>query len=121
MGGGLSGLALANCLELANIDYLLLEARQELTPFVGAGLCLNAGSAPLLEQFGVRKELFDKITPLQYTGMHLPNGDYLSVPQPGMPLTDSRYARVIDGKSMSANCLFLDAATLVGSSSAARS
>jgi 2-polyprenyl-6-methoxyphenol hydroxylase-like FAD-dependent oxidoreductase len=90
-GGGLSGLALANCLELANIDYLLFEARPELTPFVGAGLCLNAGSAPLLEQFGVRKELFDKITPLQYTGMHLPNGDYLSVPQPGMPLVDKRY------------------------------
>jgi FAD dependent monooxygenase len=91
VGGGLSGLALANCLELAKIDYLLFEARKEMTPFVGAGLCLNAGSAPLMEQLGVRKELFDKITPLQYTGMHLPNGDYYNVPQPGMPLTDSRY------------------------------
>lgn len=89
-GGGISGLTLANCLELAGIDYVLLEARDELTPFVGAGLCLNAGSAPLLEQLGIRDQLFAKIAPLQYIGSHYPNGDYSAAPSAGVLLNDSR-------------------------------
>jgi 2-polyprenyl-6-methoxyphenol hydroxylase-like FAD-dependent oxidoreductase len=89
-GGGISGLALANCLELANIDYLLLEGRDSLTPFIGAGVCLSSGSGPVLDQLGVRQKIFDRIAPLRYFGLHSPDGDYLDAPLTGMLLNQTR-------------------------------
>ena len=90
-GGGITGLALANCLELAGIGYVLLEARSTLTPFVGAGVCLNGGSAPVFDQLGLRHKVLEKIVPLQYAALHYPNGDYVEgLPQAVFLLNKSR-------------------------------
>lgn len=47
-GAGVSGLTLANCLELAGIDYVLLEARDIIAPTIGAGTALGPMSLPIL-------------------------------------------------------------------------
>ncbi|KAK5999341.1 hypothetical protein QM012_005559 [Aureobasidium pullulans] len=41
-GGGIAGLTLANALEQANIDYVLLERRDEIAPQVGASIGMLA-------------------------------------------------------------------------------
>jgi 2-polyprenyl-6-methoxyphenol hydroxylase-like FAD-dependent oxidoreductase len=37
-GGGIAGLTLANALERAGIDFILLEGRNEIAPQVGASI-----------------------------------------------------------------------------------
>ncbi|KAI5240624.1 FAD/NAD(P)-binding domain-containing protein [Aureobasidium subglaciale] len=44
-GGGIAGLTLANALEQANIDYILLERRRELAPQVGASIGIMSNGA----------------------------------------------------------------------------
>ena len=38
VGGGIGGLTLANCLQHANIDFVLLESREEIGMHFGAGV-----------------------------------------------------------------------------------
>ncbi|CAH0055849.1 unnamed protein product, partial [Clonostachys solani] len=42
VGGGIAGLSLANMLEKANINYILLEAHTDLTPQISLGAILNS-------------------------------------------------------------------------------
>lgn len=51
-GGGISGLTLANALEKAGIDYVLLEARDTIAPQVGASIGFFQNGARLLDQLG---------------------------------------------------------------------
>ncbi|KAH0336412.1 FAD/NAD(P)-binding domain-containing protein, partial [Aureobasidium melanogenum] len=51
-GGGIAGLTLANALEQANIDYVLLERRNEIAPQVGASILLLANGCRILDQLG---------------------------------------------------------------------
>ncbi len=51
VGGGPTGLALANMLEQLDIDYILLEAHAEITPRVGTGIFLS-NSLLVLDQLG---------------------------------------------------------------------
>ncbi|KAF1834747.1 hypothetical protein BDW02DRAFT_497498 [Decorospora gaudefroyi] len=51
-GGGISGLTLANALEKAGIDYVLLEARDIIAPQVGASIGIFANGARILDQLG---------------------------------------------------------------------
>ncbi|KAG9857937.1 FAD/NAD(P)-binding domain-containing protein, partial [Aureobasidium melanogenum] len=49
-GGGIAGLTLANALEQANVDYVLLERRNEIAPQVGAsiGILANGCREPVI-------------------------------------------------------------------------
>jgi 2-polyprenyl-6-methoxyphenol hydroxylase-like FAD-dependent oxidoreductase len=38
VGGGIGGLTLANCLQHANIDFVLLESREKIGMHFGAGV-----------------------------------------------------------------------------------
>ena len=51
-GGGIAGLTLANALEKAGIDYVLLEARDTITPKIGASIGFFANGGRLLDQLG---------------------------------------------------------------------
>lgn len=51
VGGGPTGLALANMLEQLDIDYILLEAHAEITPRIGTGIFLS-NSLRVLDQLG---------------------------------------------------------------------
>ncbi|KAG9665381.1 FAD/NAD(P)-binding domain-containing protein, partial [Aureobasidium melanogenum] len=44
-GGGIAGLTLANALEQANVDYVLLERRNEIAPQVGASIGILANGS----------------------------------------------------------------------------
>ncbi|KAG0349964.1 hypothetical protein BG005_010504 [Podila minutissima] len=52
VGGGIGGLALANMLEQANIDYLVLEKASSVKP-LGSSLGLDASTLPVCAQLGL--------------------------------------------------------------------
>jgi len=69
-GGGIAGLTLANSLQHAGIDYLLLEARGELAPQLGASIGLGPNGSRILDQLGCYEEIMDSTVPIDYTGSH---------------------------------------------------
>ncbi|CAH0028458.1 unnamed protein product [Clonostachys rhizophaga] len=52
-GGGIAGLGLANMLEMAGIDWVLLESHSEIAPQVGASIGLFPNGLRILDQMGV--------------------------------------------------------------------
>ncbi|KAJ8117535.1 hypothetical protein OPT61_g1299 [Boeremia exigua] len=66
-GGGIAGLTLANALEKAGIDYVLLEARDTIAPNVGASIGLFPNAARLLDQLGCFDPISDTAAPLRWT------------------------------------------------------
>ncbi|CAG9972556.1 unnamed protein product [Clonostachys byssicola] len=52
-GGGIAGLGLANMLEMAGIDWVLLESHNEIAPQVGASIGLFPNGLRILDQIGV--------------------------------------------------------------------
>jgi len=62
-GGGVAGLTLANSLQRANIEYLLLEAREEVAPVAGASIAVGANGARILDQLGALNEVLNLSTP----------------------------------------------------------
>ena len=56
-GGGISGLTLANALEKANIDHVLLEARDTIAPQVGASIGIFQNGGRILDQLGCFDEI----------------------------------------------------------------
>ncbi|KAF2104522.1 FAD/NAD(P)-binding domain-containing protein [Rhizodiscina lignyota] len=73
-GAGIAGLTLANCLELAGIDYLLLEAKDVIAPTLGAGVALGAMSLPVLDQIGVIDEFHNLTISASYMTIHSGDG-----------------------------------------------
>ncbi|RGP64219.1 FAD binding domain [Fusarium sporotrichioides] len=56
-GGGIAGLTLANMLEKFDIDYVLLESHNEITPQVGASIGLLPNGLRILDQIGVYERI----------------------------------------------------------------
>lgn len=65
-GGGIAGLTLANSLSQANIDYVLLEARDEIAPQVGASIGIFAQGGRILDQMGMYDDISKLIEPIEY-------------------------------------------------------
>lgn len=61
VGGGIAGLALANCLELAGISYILWESHFSITPQMGASIGLLPHGLRILDQLGLMEEI-ERIT-----------------------------------------------------------
>ncbi|KAF2664645.1 FAD/NAD(P)-binding domain-containing protein [Microthyrium microscopicum] len=55
-GGGVVGLVLANALEQAGIDYILLERRDEISPTIGQSIAAEPNGARILDQLGILDE-----------------------------------------------------------------
>ena len=55
VGGGVAGLLLANALEKAEVNYVLLEGKSEFAPAVGASIALGANGNRILDQLGCCK------------------------------------------------------------------
>lgn len=62
-GGSVSGLVLANALERAGIDYLVLE-KGEIAPNLGASISILCHTARVLEQLGIWQTILSKTLPL---------------------------------------------------------
>ena len=89
-GGGLAGLALANTLQHAGIDYVLLEARAVIAPQVGASLGMMPNGCRILDQLGCYDEIFNMVEPLQWAANHNSNGDYIGTVSDGLQLIAKR-------------------------------
>ncbi|KAL2015409.1 hypothetical protein VTK56DRAFT_5533 [Thermocarpiscus australiensis] len=56
-GGGITGLTLANALEQAGVDYVVLERRSEVAPQLGASIGIFPHGARILDQLGAWKKV----------------------------------------------------------------
>lgn len=69
VGGGPTGLALANMLEQLKIDYVVLEAHGDITPRIGTGIFLS-NSLRVLDQLGCLESFYagaDEVEDLSVT------------------------------------------------------
>ncbi len=82
-GGGLAGLTLANALERAGIDYVLLEARAVIDPAVGASMGIMPNGCRILDQLGCFDDILDVTSPIRSSGSHTRSGELI------MPRLDS--------------------------------
>jgi 2-polyprenyl-6-methoxyphenol hydroxylase-like FAD-dependent oxidoreductase len=69
-GGGIAGLSLALSLQHAGINYILLEARDEFAPQLGASIGLGPNGSRILDQLGCYDEILQSTVPIEYTGSH---------------------------------------------------
>jgi 2-polyprenyl-6-methoxyphenol hydroxylase-like FAD-dependent oxidoreductase len=65
VGGSVAALTLAHCLHHSNIDFVVLEARNEIAPQVGASIVILPNGARILDQLGVFDDIFAMVEPLQ--------------------------------------------------------
>jgi 2-polyprenyl-6-methoxyphenol hydroxylase-like FAD-dependent oxidoreductase len=89
-GGGISGLTLANALEKAGIDYILLEARNTITPQVGASIGIFPNGLRIIDQLGCYERIVKEITPLGLFYNRYSNGEIVYVGD-GTELLQKRY------------------------------
>lgn len=65
VGGSVSGLTLAHALYHSNIDFVVLEAHDEIAPQVGASIVVFPNGARILDQLGLFDVISTLIEPLQ--------------------------------------------------------
>lgn len=78
VGASVTGLALANMLEKAGIDYLVLEGGHEIAPQVGASIGVFPHGLRILDQLGCADSavsLMDQL--LENSMIHRPDGSLL--------------------------------------------
>jgi 2-polyprenyl-6-methoxyphenol hydroxylase-like FAD-dependent oxidoreductase len=93
-GGGISGLTLANALEKAGIDYILLEARDKIAPQVGASIGIFPNGSRILDQLGCFKPIEEATVPTGPYHSRYSNGDLIYVTD-GTTLIQKRHVTVI--------------------------
>ncbi|KAF2144829.1 uncharacterized protein K452DRAFT_306590 [Aplosporella prunicola CBS 121167] len=90
VGGGIAGLTLANSLQHAGIDYLLLESRTEIAPNVGASIGLAPNGSRILDQLGCYEDIENSTEPFDSAGYHAADGSYLLPRYDGFQLLRAR-------------------------------
>ncbi|KAL4966566.1 FAD-dependent oxidoreductase [Aspergillus stella-maris] len=70
VGGGITGLTLAQCLDHAGVDYILLEKHQDITANFGGSIGLQANGCRILDQLGV----YDRLLPWLNDSAFISNG-----------------------------------------------
>ncbi|KAI9929711.1 hypothetical protein MW887_001187 [Aspergillus wentii] len=65
VGGSIAGLTLAHSLERANIDYVVLEAYNDIAPQVGASIGVLPNGARILDQLGIYDDILDEVEPMK--------------------------------------------------------
>ncbi|THV96163.1 FAD/NAD(P)-binding domain-containing protein, partial [Aureobasidium pullulans] len=90
VGGGIAGLTLANALEQASIDYVLLERRQEIAPQVGASIGIMSNGCRIMDQLGCRDALYACVEPIQWIYDRDSAGELLTKPNGVSQLMQSR-------------------------------
>ncbi|KAF7541677.1 hypothetical protein G7054_g424 [Neopestalotiopsis clavispora] len=63
-GGSITGLTLANMLQLYDIDFVVLEAYEDITPQVGASIGILPHGNRIMDQLGLHQKILDLCPPL---------------------------------------------------------
>jgi 2-polyprenyl-6-methoxyphenol hydroxylase-like FAD-dependent oxidoreductase len=92
-GGGIAGLTLANALQHAGVDYILLESRTEIAPQVGASIGILSNGSRILDQLGCYEGIKEETTPLKWHGDHCSSGEYVSPRSERIQLEGIRYVK----------------------------
>ncbi|KAL4764803.1 FAD-dependent oxidoreductase [Aspergillus foveolatus] len=74
IGGAVSGLTLAHCLEKARIDYVVLEKHRDITTNIGGSVALQPAGCRILDQLGVLDHLWKYMNDIQAVNVGLPDG-----------------------------------------------
>ncbi|KAH7402239.1 hypothetical protein DE146DRAFT_459836 [Phaeosphaeria sp. MPI-PUGE-AT-0046c] len=90
-GGGIAGLTLANALEKASVDYILLEARDTISPQVGASIGIFPNGGRIIDQLGCFDQIEREICPLGLYYNRYQDGSLAYVAD-GIPLLQKRLA-----------------------------
>jgi FAD dependent monooxygenase len=89
VGGSVAGLTLANCLEKAGIDYVLLERGAEIVYDVGASIGLMANGLRIMDQLDVYEAIRKTTEPL--SEQHHRTAD-------GIPYSSSNYLLALEAR-----------------------
>jgi flavin-dependent dehydrogenase len=65
VGGSIAGLTLAHCLYHNDVDFVVLEAHNEIAPQIGASIVILPNGARILDQLGIFDDIFAMVEPLQ--------------------------------------------------------
>jgi 2-polyprenyl-6-methoxyphenol hydroxylase-like FAD-dependent oxidoreductase len=63
-GGSITGLAMANMLQLYDIDFVVLESYPDIAPQVGASIGMLPHGNRILDQLGLYQKILDLCPPL---------------------------------------------------------
>jgi 2-polyprenyl-6-methoxyphenol hydroxylase-like FAD-dependent oxidoreductase len=74
VGGSIAGLTLAHALYRSDIDFVVLEARNEIAPQVGASIVILPHGARILDQLGVFDHIYSMVEPLKMALTWTENG-----------------------------------------------
>ncbi len=90
VGGGIGGLTLAKCLELAGVSYTLLEGRDQIAPQVGASIGICPNGARILDQLGCLDEYLAAVEPLSAMTNIYADESIIATPTDSFLLTSAR-------------------------------
>jgi FAD dependent monooxygenase len=65
IGGSVAGLTLAHMFSRAHINYILLEARDSISPQLGAGIVVMPNGGRILDQIGILEPMKQFMTPMR--------------------------------------------------------
>ena len=80
VGGSVAGLTLAHTFEKAAINYVLLEARDTISPQLGASIIIMPNGARILDQMGIYEPMRDGdlLTPMVRSFIRRKDGTFVS-------------------------------------------
>ncbi|KAE8381997.1 hypothetical protein BDV26DRAFT_300471 [Aspergillus bertholletiae] len=74
VGGSVTGLTLAHCLDRAGIDYIVLEKHEEIHPQIGASVVIFPNGGRILEQLGLYQRIEELSQKLRRIHTCFPDG-----------------------------------------------
>ncbi|KAL2820628.1 hypothetical protein BJX63DRAFT_444182 [Aspergillus granulosus] len=74
VGGSIAGLTLAHCLTKLDVDYIVLEKRQDIAPQEGASIGILPHGGRILDQLGLFDEIEKNVEPLTTAHISYPDG-----------------------------------------------
>ncbi|KAL4881328.1 hypothetical protein BJY04DRAFT_227936 [Aspergillus karnatakaensis] len=84
IGGSIAGLTLAHCLDRLNVDYTVLEKREEIAPQEGASIGILPHGGRILDQLGLFNEVARDAEPLVRSHVAFPDGFVFTDKLPGV-------------------------------------
>ena len=91
VGGSITGLTLAHALYHSDIDFVVLEARSEVAPQVGASIVILPNGARILDQLGIYDDIRAMVEPMA-NGLSWTRDGRNVVNRDGPALAEARYA-----------------------------